>query len=99
MAWYHRLRNTLRSEGLSGELDRELEFHLAERVDELLQLLNMPLGEVRAPILAEDSGDESKRRKAPRGLVAARAVVRGLADPRPDRRASVTDPGAGFLHH
>ena len=36
MAWYHRLRNTMRSEGLSGELDRELEFHLAERIDELV---------------------------------------------------------------
>ena len=36
MAWYHRLRNTMRSERLSGELDRELEFHLAERADELV---------------------------------------------------------------
>ena len=36
MAWYHRLRNTMRSERLSGELNRELEFHLAERVDELV---------------------------------------------------------------
>ena len=36
MAWYHRLRNTVRSEGLSSELDRELEFHLAERADELV---------------------------------------------------------------
>ncbi|HEX2204967.1 MAG TPA: ABC transporter permease [Longimicrobium sp.] len=36
MAWYHRLRNTMRPEGLSSELDRELEFHLAERVDELV---------------------------------------------------------------
>ncbi len=37
MAWYHRLRNTVRSERLSGDLDRELEFHLAERVDELVE--------------------------------------------------------------
>jgi predicted permease len=36
MAWYHRLRNTVRSERLSGELERELEFHLAERIDELV---------------------------------------------------------------
>jgi putative ABC transport system permease protein len=36
MAWYHRLRNTLRSDELSSELDRELEFHLAERIDELV---------------------------------------------------------------
>ena len=36
MAWYHRLRNTVRSDGLSSELDRELEFHLAELTDELV---------------------------------------------------------------
>lgn len=36
MAWYHRLRNTIRPEGLSSELSRELEFHLAERIDELV---------------------------------------------------------------
>ena len=36
MAWYHRLRNTLRSERLSSDLDGEMEFHLAERIDELV---------------------------------------------------------------
>ncbi|HEX6069119.1 MAG TPA: ABC transporter permease [Longimicrobiaceae bacterium] len=36
MAWYHRLRNTMRPEALSSELHRELEFHLTERIDELM---------------------------------------------------------------
>ncbi len=36
MAWYHRFLNTARPDRLSRELDRELEFHLAERVDELM---------------------------------------------------------------
>ena len=36
MSWYHRLRNTLRSEKVSSELNHELEFHLAERIDELM---------------------------------------------------------------
>jgi putative ABC transport system permease protein len=36
MSWYHRVRNTLRPGRLSGELERELEFHLAECVDELV---------------------------------------------------------------
>src|SRR5690349_19718514 len=36
MGWYHRLRNTARTRRLSGELERELEFHLAERIDELV---------------------------------------------------------------
>jgi hypothetical protein len=36
MAWYHRLRNTMRPEGVSSELNREVEFHLSERIDELV---------------------------------------------------------------
>jgi predicted permease len=35
MAWYQRLFNITRSDHLSREIDREMEFHLAERVDEL----------------------------------------------------------------
>ena len=36
MAWYHRVWNVVRPEGLSRDLDREMEFHLAERTDELI---------------------------------------------------------------
>ncbi|HLL46118.1 MAG TPA: ABC transporter permease, partial [Longimicrobiaceae bacterium] len=36
MAWYHRFLNTARPDRLSRDLDRELEFHLAERADELM---------------------------------------------------------------
>jgi hypothetical protein len=35
MAWHHRLRNLARPDRHSRELDREMEFHLAERADEL----------------------------------------------------------------
>jgi len=35
MAWYHRIRNVFRGNGVQREIDRELSFHLAERVDEL----------------------------------------------------------------
>ena len=35
MAWYTRLRNLLRGEQLSREIDREMAFHLAEKADEL----------------------------------------------------------------
>jgi putative ABC transport system permease protein len=35
MAWYHRLKNVLRADHLSRDLDREMAFHLAERADEL----------------------------------------------------------------
>ncbi len=36
MAWYHRVWNVVRPERHSQELDREIEFHLAERTDELI---------------------------------------------------------------
>jgi predicted permease len=36
MAWYHRLRNLMRGDALSRDLDRELQFHIAERADELV---------------------------------------------------------------
>ena len=37
MAWYNRLANLLRSGSLSREIDREMEFHIAERADELVR--------------------------------------------------------------
>ncbi|HEU4456154.1 MAG TPA: ABC transporter permease [Longimicrobium sp.] len=36
MSWHRRLLNLLRPERLSRDLDREIEFHLAERADELV---------------------------------------------------------------
>jgi predicted permease len=35
MSWMRRLVNVFRSDRLAGDLDRELEFHVAERVDDL----------------------------------------------------------------
>ena len=36
MSWFARIRNVLRSDTLSNELDREMSFHLAERTDDLI---------------------------------------------------------------
>ncbi len=36
MAWYQRVWNVLRSARLSRDLEREMEFHLAARRDELI---------------------------------------------------------------
>src|SRR5262245_14746563 len=36
MAWFKRLINLTRLDRLSRELDREMEFHLAERTDDLI---------------------------------------------------------------
>lgn len=37
MAWYNRLANLLRSGRLSRDIEREMEFHIAERTDELVR--------------------------------------------------------------
>lgn len=37
MAWFTRARNLLRSDRVSEDINREMSFHLAERVDELVQ--------------------------------------------------------------
>ena len=36
MAWFSRLRNLFRSDRLSDEIQREMDFHIAERVDDLV---------------------------------------------------------------
>src|SRR5262245_12529838 len=36
MAWFSRIRNLFRSDDLSREIDREMEFHIAERTDDLV---------------------------------------------------------------
>src|SRR6266545_1900352 len=36
MAWYHRLKNLFRRDHVDQQIDRELHFHLMERVDELV---------------------------------------------------------------
>ena len=52
MAWYARLINLVRSGRHSRDLDREIDFHLAERVDDL----------VAAGMSAEDAAREARRR-------------------------------------
>ncbi len=37
MAWYQRWRNVFRSERLDGELENELQYHLAETIDRLVE--------------------------------------------------------------
>jgi putative ABC transport system permease protein len=36
MAWHHRILNILRSNRISSDIDREVEFHIAEKVDALV---------------------------------------------------------------
>lgn len=46
MAWYHRILNILRSDRVSRDIRRELEFHLAESADDLVAA-GMPEAEAR----------------------------------------------------
>ncbi len=52
MAWYNRLANLLRPGSLSRDIDREMEFHIAERADEL----------VRGGMDPESAAREARRR-------------------------------------
>src|SRR6185437_7139608 len=36
MSWFSRFRNLLRSDDLSRDIDREMQFHIAERTDDLV---------------------------------------------------------------
>src|SRR5450432_2039292 len=62
MAWYHRLTNALRSGRHSDELDREMRFHLAERVDEL----------IAGGMAAREATHEARRRFGNRGVMKER---------------------------
>ena len=70
MSWLHRLLNVLRPARGSRELDRELEFHLAERTDEL----------AASGLSARDAAHEARRRFGNRTLHAEQArEIDGLA--------------------
>ena len=62
MTWYRRFTNLLRSDRHSRDLDREMGFHLAERVDELIAS-GMPEAEARR---------EARRRFGNRGVMKER---------------------------
>ena len=58
MAWHKRLLNLVRSRHLSGDIDRELAFHMAERADEL----------IAAGMSEADAAREARRRFGNYGL-------------------------------
>ena len=95
MAWYRRLTNLLRSDRHSRDLDREMGFHLAERVDELIAA-GMPEAEARR---------EARRRFGNRGVMKERTrdadilawLDALLADLRQAARALRSNPGFAFV--
>jgi putative ABC transport system permease protein len=95
MAWYRRFTNLLRSDRHSRELDREMGFHLAERVDELIAR-GMPEAEARR---------EARRRFGNRGVMKERTrdadilawLDALLADLRQAMRALRSNPGFALV--
>ena len=95
MAWYRRFTNLLRSDRHSRDLDREMGFHLAERVDELVAS-GMPEAEARR---------EARRRFGNRGVMKERTrdidVLAWLdtlfADLRQAARALRANPGFALV--
>ncbi len=69
MSWLARIRNAFRSNALSRDIDREMEFHLAERADQLSS----------AGMTAEDARCEAQRRFGNYGSIKERTRERDLA--------------------
>ena len=95
MAWYHRIANMLRPNRHSHDLDREMEFHLSERADEL-----------RAEGLSDDeAAREARRRFGNRTVQKERAhdadvlgwLESVFADVRYALRALVASPGFALV--
>ncbi len=91
MSLFDRLRNVFRSERLSGELDAELEFHLAERVDELVAT-GMTEKAARAEALRRFGNYASQKEKA-REMDMTAWLEAALGDVRQGLRQLRLNPG------
>jgi predicted permease len=69
MSWFARIRNVFRSNDVSRDIDREMEFHLAERTDQLESSGMAPV----------DARREARRRFGNYGLLKERTRERDLA--------------------
>lgn len=66
MAWHHRILNIFRSNRISRDIAREVEFHIAERVDHL-RAGGMPAEEARR-LAMQQFGNETAHRERVRGM-------------------------------
>ncbi|MEP7346562.1 MAG: ABC transporter permease, partial [Gemmatimonadaceae bacterium] len=90
MAWYHRLINIARSNRLSRDIEREMEFHVAERVDELRA---SGMSETSARQLAQRQfGNPTAQREATRDMDLAEWLQSVVGDIRYALRALGRSP-------
>ncbi len=91
MAWYHRVWNVVAPERLSRDLDREMEFHLAERTDELIAAGMEP--EAAAREASRRFGDRARQKDRTRDVDMAVWLESLLADVRHALRGLARSPG------
>ena len=80
MAWYHRVFNVFRSNSISRDIDREISFHIQERVDDLVAT-GVPEVEARRRA-RQVFGNEAAQRERTRGADIAEWVQSVAGDAR-----------------
>ena len=95
MAWHHRILNIFRSNRISRDIEREMEFHIAERVDDLRR---GGLSEAEARRLARlQFGNETTQRERARGADISEWVQSIAGDARYALRALRHSPAFAFV--
>lgn len=90
MAWHHRILNIFRSNRISRDIARETDFHIAEKIDELVA---RGIPEADARLAAQRQfGNQTARREEVRGMDIAEWVQSVAGDARYAVRALINSP-------
>ncbi len=95
MAWHHRIFNIFRSNRISRDIEREMEFHIAERVDDLRRA-GMTEAEARR-LARRQFGNETAQRERARGADISEWVQSIAGDARYALRALRHSPAFAFV--
>jgi predicted permease len=90
MAWHHRILNIFRSDRISRDIKREIDFHISERVDDLVAA-GMPEAEARR-VARRQFGNEAGQREETRRMDIADWVQSVAGDVRYALRALLHSP-------
>jgi putative ABC transport system permease protein len=90
MAWHHRILNIFRSNRISRDIEREMDFHIGERVDDLVAG-GMPEADARRAARLQ-FGNETSRREETRGMDIAEWMQSVAGDARYAIRTLLNSP-------
>ena len=90
MAWHHRILNIFRSNRVSRDIEREMDFHIREKADDLIAG-GMSEGEARRAAKRQ-FGNQAARREETRGMDIAEWVQSVAGDARYAVRSLVNSP-------